>query len=58
MEEVNENQIIEVEYNEEMVQEDLQAQEEQNEEMLLQDIFNEDEIEDLLGEGAEIDGND
>lgn len=47
-------QIIEVEYDEEMVQEDIKAQEENNEELILQDEFNADEVEEMLGEGAEI----
>lgn len=48
-------QIIEVEYNKDMVEEDLKAQKEQNEELLVQDNFNKDGIDKLLGEGVEID---
>ena len=47
-------QIIEVEYDKNMVQEDIKAQEENNEEMILQDGFNIEEVEEILGEGAEI----
>lgn len=47
-------QVIDAEYDEEMVKEDLKAQEENNEELLVQDTFNEDSPEDMLGEGAEI----
>lgn len=47
-------QVIEVEFDELMVKEDTQAQQENNEELLVQDSFNTDEVEDMLGEGAEI----
>lgn len=47
-------QIIEVEYDKEMVEEDIKAQKENNEELILQDSFNTDEVEELLGEGAEV----
>lgn len=47
-------QIIEVEYDKEMVQDDIKAQEENNEELILQDELNTDEVEEMLGEGAEI----
>ena len=47
-------QIIEVEYDKEMVQDDIKAQEENNEELILQDELNADEVEEMLGEGAEI----
>ena len=47
-------QIIEVEYDKNMVQEDIRAQEEDNEKLILQDAFNTEEAEDMLGEGAEI----
>lgn len=47
-------QVIDAEYDEEMVKEDIKAQEENNEELLVQDTFNEDSPEDMLGEGAEI----
>ena len=47
-------QIIEVEYDKEMVEQDIKAQEENNEELTLQDVFNTDEVEELLGEGGEI----
>lgn len=47
-------QIIEVEYDKNMVQDDIRAQEENNEELILQDEFNADEVEEMLGEGAEI----
>lgn len=47
-------QIIEVEYNKEMVEEDIKAQSENNDEVILQDSFNTDEVEEMLGEGAEI----
>lgn len=54
-EEVKDEQIIEVEYDKEMVEADLKAQEENDLVMLEQDTFNEDPIDKLLGEGAEID---
>ena len=44
----------EVEYDKKMVEQDIQAQKENNEEFTLQDEFNTDEIEDLLGEDAEV----
>lgn len=47
-------QIIEVEYDQELVKKDIEAQKESNEKLTLQDEFNTDEIEDLLGEGAEV----
>ena len=47
-------QIIEVEYDQELVKKDIEVQKESNEELTLQDEFNTDEIEDLLGEGAEV----
>ena len=47
-------QIIEVEYDQELVKKDIEAQKESNEELTLQAEFNTDEIEDLLGEGAEV----
>ena len=47
-------QIIEVEYDQELVKKDIEAQKESNEELTLKDEFNTDEIEDLLGEGAEV----
>ena len=47
-------QIIEVEYDQDMVKQDIKAQEENNEELTLQDVFNTDEVEELLGEGGEI----
>ena len=55
MENNEEKQVIEVEYNKEMVAEDLQIQNANNEEELVQDTFNEDGIDELLGEGAIID---
>lgn len=48
-------QVIEVDYNKEMVIEDQKATEENNQILLEQDTFNEDGIEELLGEGAEVD---
>ena len=53
-----EEQIIEVEYNKEMVEEDKKAFEENNTELIEQDTFNKDTIEDLLGEGADLIEND
>lgn len=47
-------QVIEVEYDKDMVEEDIKAQEENNEELVLQDAFNDEEVEEMLGEGAEI----
>lgn len=47
-------QIIEVEYNEEMVNEDKKAIKEKNIELIVQDVFNIDEVEELLGEGAKL----
>lgn len=55
MEEKTENQVVEVDYNKEMVVEDQKATEENNQEMLEQDTFNEDGIDELLGEGATVD---
>lgn len=52
--EKNQEQIIEVEFNKEMIEEDLKIQESGNEEELVQDTFNEDGIDELVGEGAEI----
>lgn len=52
---LDEGQVVEVEYDKQMVVDDIKAEQEQNEEELLQDTFNEDGIEELLGEGAEID---
>lgn len=54
--EENNNQVIEVDYDHEMVEADIQATQENNTIMLEQDTFNTDGIEELLGEGAEIDG--
>lgn len=51
---MEEKQIIEVKFNEELVKEDLKAQEENNEELIVQDTFNEDGVDELIGEGAEI----
>ena len=47
-------QIIEVEYDQELVKKDIEAQKESNEELTLHDEFNTDETEHLLGEGAEV----
>lgn len=52
---LDEGQVVEVEYDKQMVIDNIKAEEEQNEEELLQDTFNEDGIKELLGEGAEID---
>ncbi len=49
-----EGQNIEVEFNKEMVIEDIQAQEENNIELLEQDNFNEDSIEEMNDSSTEI----
>ena len=48
-------QVIEVEYDQAMIDEDLKIQASGVEEDLVQDNFNTDGVEDILGEGAEID---
>ena len=53
--ETKNEQIIEVEYDKDMVEADLKAQEENDLVMLEQDTFNQDSVEQLLGEGATID---
>lgn len=52
--ELKENQVVEVEYNEELLKEDIQAQEENNEELIVQDVFNEDSLTELNDEGVVI----
>lgn len=53
--EIKDEQIIEVEYDKDMVEADLKAEEENDLEMLEQDTFNQDSVEQLIGEGAEVD---
>lgn len=54
-EEIKREQIIEVDYNKDLVAEDLKIQETGTKKELVQDTFNEDGIAELLGEGAVID---
>lgn len=51
------NQNIEVDYNKEMVQEDLTAQKNNDQDLLVQDTFNQDSLEDMIDEGCVIDDN-
>lgn len=49
-----EGQIIEVEFDTQLLEDELEIQELGTEEDLVQDTFNTDSVEELLGEGAEI----
>lgn len=51
---MKDEQQIEVNYNHDIVEEDLKATAINDESMLLQDETNEDSVEELLGEGAEL----
>lgn len=50
-------QKIEVEYNSDMVEKDLQAQSQNDQTSLIQDGLNEDTIEDMIDEGCVVDDN-
>lgn len=47
-----EKQIIEIKYNKDMLEEDVEMQKNGNEEYLIQDTFNEDSMNELLEEGV------
>lgn len=52
--ELQEGQVVEVEYNKEMLVDDIQAQKDEDTELLIQDNLNEQNIDELVEEGAEL----
>ena len=52
-----EGQVVEVEFDSQMVVDDIIATQENNTEEIVQDTFNTDSLEEMLGEGVVIDGD-